>query len=201
MRTSIGTIPAQWVGAMAIFEGKGPIWETLERAAVALDRENIPYAVIGGVACFLHGYRRNTADVGLLVSANQEDTIRKALEAEGLGFDEQLCEFRLNEATPLHLVMSGTFPGKAPSSSITFPEPDDPDAVVRIEGVPTLSLPKLIELKLASALGNPRRARDGADVMELIAVHALDKRFAGRIHKAVRPEFKRLVEIVRSNPS
>lgn len=186
---------------MAIFQGKGPIWETLERAATALDRENIPYAVIGAVACFLHGYRRNTAYADLLVPADSEDTIRKALEAEGLGFDEQLCEFRLNDATPLHLVMSGTFPGRAPSSSITSPEPDDPDAVVRIEGIPTLSLPKLIELKLASAIGNPRRARDGADVMELIAVHELDKRFAGRLHKAVRHEFKRLVEIVRSNPS
>jgi hypothetical protein len=193
-------IPAHWIAAMNIFEHKGPIWETLQRAGAALDNAGARYAVIGGLACYLHGYRRNTIDVDLLVRAGDGDVVRSALTAAGFAYDEKQREFRWAGQVPLQLVFSGTFPGRASTSEIVFPEPDDPQSTERIEGLPTVTLPKLIELKLASALANPRRARDGADVMELIDIHRLDKTFAPRLNKAVRPEFKRLVDIVHSHP-
>ncbi|CAN5638735.1 hypothetical protein BH11PLA2_BH11PLA2_17980 [soil metagenome] len=51
--------------------------------------------------------------------------------------------------------------------------------------------------KLACGLGNLRRThRDIADVVELIAIHKLDKSFATLLHKSVRAEFKELIERV-----
>jgi hypothetical protein len=200
VRETVRRIPAEWAAAMTIFDKKGPVWETLERAAGALERAGTPHALIGGLACFLHGYRRNTVDVDLLVPAAESEKVRAALEEEGFTYDVQRREFRLVEGVPLQLVMSGSLPGRSTTSAVVFPEPDDPQATEEIEGFRTLALARLIEVKLASALANPRRARDGADVMELIDIHGLDKSYAPKLNRAVRPEFKRLVDIVRNNP-
>ena len=57
-----------------------------------------------------------------------------------------------------------------------------------------MSLAALIQSKLACGLGNLRRThKDFADMVELIAVHGLDKSFARNLHKSVRPEFRELV--------
>ncbi len=55
---------------MALFE---PIFE-------ALNRRNVRYVVVGGVAVVLHGYARSTADLDLMVDLEPEEA-RKAIEA------------------------------------------------------------------------------------------------------------------------
>ena len=67
-----------------------------------------------------------------------------------------------------------------------------------IEGLPVLSLPALIESKIACGEGDMRRThRDFADVVELIALHGLGGTFAKHLHKTVRPAFRRLVRHAR----
>jgi hypothetical protein len=47
-------------------------------------------------------------------------------------------------------------------------------------------------------LGNLRRThKDFADVVELIAIHRLDKSFVKHLHKSVRREFEVLVDRVQ----
>src|SRR5262245_38493982 len=50
------------------FEGRGKVQETLRRITKRLDELNIPYAVVGGMALFAHGFRRYTEDVDILVT-------------------------------------------------------------------------------------------------------------------------------------
>ena len=59
------------------FEGKSAVFAALHKVAKRLDDLQIPYAVMGGMALFHHGFRRFTEDIELLVS---NDDLRKLHE-------------------------------------------------------------------------------------------------------------------------
>ena len=63
--------------------GEEPIWRAAAACHEALAEAGAPHAVIGGVAVCLHGYRRNTVDVDLLVRPEDTPLIRDALTAAG----------------------------------------------------------------------------------------------------------------------
>lgn len=177
--------------------GSEPIWRAAAVCHEALAAAGVPHAVIGGVAVCLHGYRRNTVDVDLLVRTEDMTAIREALTAAGFGWDEQAREFRDSGGIPLQFVAAGERAGKG--SEVLLPSPADEDVAVMIEGLPVLALPALIESKLACGEGDARRMhRDFADVVELIAVHGLGGAFSRHLHKAVRPAFRRLVRRVET---
>ena len=72
--------------------------------------------------------------------------------------------------------------------------------IVDIEGLPVITLAKLIEMKIACGSGSLRRThKDFADVVELIAVNGLGKSFARFVHKSVRSVFRDLVERSRDD--
>ena len=65
-------------------------------------------------------------------------------------------------------------------SEVRLPDPNRPAVVTQIEGLPVLSLARLIETKLACGQGNIRRThRDFADVVEFIALHGWEATFRG----------------------
>lgn len=168
------------------------LWELVERVHALLEREGIDHAIVGGVAVFLHGYRRNTVDLGLLVESADTQTLRSALEADGIRWHAAIKEFRSPAGVAIQCVLAGESEGRGQVA--TFPSPRDPKRVTTIEGLPVLSLASLIESKIACGLGNLRRThRDFADVVELIAVHQLDGSFARFLHKSLRKEFRVLV--------
>ena len=176
--------------------GSEPIWHAASACHEALAEAGAPHAVIGGVAVCLHGYRRNTVDIDLLVRSEDMPAIREALTNAGFHWDEQSREFRDSTGIPVQFVAAGERAGKG--SEILLPSPADDDVAVMIEGLPVLSLSALIESKLACGEGDARRMhRDFADVVELIAVHGLDGTFARHLHKTVRPAFRQLVRRVR----
>ena len=74
---------------------------------------------------------------------------------------------------------------------VQFPNPAE--FFVVIDGVNTISLEKLIELKLASGMTAPHRLKDLADVQELIKIKMLDKAYAEVLDEYVRPKFLELV--------
>jgi len=130
------------------------------------------------VAVCLHGYRRNTVDLDLLVRREDSAAVRAALEADDVA---------------VKWVMAGD--KERPGQPAVFPDPADPAAVMVIEDLPVLTLAALIQSKLACGLGNLRRThKDFADVVELIAVHKLRASFARKLHESVRGEFKELVK-------
>ena len=154
------------------------LWDAAVDCDAKLDAAGIPHAIVGGVAVCLHGYRRNTVDLDLLV--RREDQTRAA---------EQLNP----GAVPVRLLLSGERAGKG--AEVVLPDPDSPGVTVEIEGLSVLDLARLIETKLACGLASTRRThRDLADVLELIAIHSLSRSFARHLHKSLRPAFRKLVE-------
>jgi hypothetical protein len=71
-----------------------------------------------------------------------------------------------NENVPIEIIISGEYPGDGLPKPVQFPEPEE--ASVIIDGVSTVSLKKLVELKLASGMTAGDRLKDLADVQELI---------------------------------
>ena len=169
------------------------LWEVADRVHARLARDGIDHAIVGGVAVCLHGYRRNTVDLDVLVRAEDGAALRSALEAEGFRWLAAKKEYRSPSDVAVQLVLAGESEG--PGQPAKFPDPGDPKHVTTIEGLPVLSLPQLIQAKLACGLGDLRRThKDFADVVELIAVHRLDGSYARHLHKSVRKEFRELVK-------
>jgi hypothetical protein len=168
------------------------LWELAQRVHRLLALEGIEHAIVGGVAVCLHGYRRNTIDLDLLVEPADSADLRSALEGDGIPWHATVKEFRSSSGVPIQCVLAGESEG--PGQAAKFPSPSDPKHVTTIDGLPVLSLAALIQSKLACGLGDVRRThRDFADVVELIAVHHLDGSFARFLHKSLRKEFRVLV--------
>lgn len=56
------------------------------RVCAALNRGNVKYLVIGGVACILHGYARATEDLGILIERSEANAARLLRVLGGLGY-------------------------------------------------------------------------------------------------------------------
>jgi hypothetical protein len=176
------------------------LWNVTERIHGLLSRNGIDHAIVGGVAVCLHGYRRNTVDLDLLIRPEDTASVRSAIEPEGFRWSAANKEFSSESGVVIHFVMAGQSEG--PGQETRFPNPSDSRHVTQIEGLPVLSLAQLIQSKLACGLGDMRRThKDFADVVELIAVHRLDGSFARRLHKSVRKEFRELVRRVDGTTS
>jgi hypothetical protein len=173
------------------------LWDTAKECDAALRAAELAHAIVGGVAVCLHGYRRNTVDLDLLIRQADGDKVRAALEGAGYRWLADTAEFIGPVNVSVQLLVSGERAGK--DSEVRLPEPDSPGVTIEIEGLAVLSLARLIETKLACGLGSPRRThRDLADVVELIAVHHLDSSFARNLHKTVRAAFRKLVQQARA---
>ena len=179
----------------AMLENKS-LWETAVRCHELLAAEKIPHAVIGGVAVCLHGYRRNTVDLNKLVLREDAASIRHVLTDAGFKWDQKEVEFRSDSDIPVQFVLAGDKAGKG--SEVVFPNPGEGRIHREIEGLPVLTLARLIEAKIACAEGDVRRAyKDLADVVELIVVNELNSSFARSLHKSLRPTFRDLVKRAR----
>jgi hypothetical protein len=128
--------------------GSEPIWHAASACHEALAEAGTPHAVIGGVAVCLHGYRRNTVDIDLLVRTEDMPAICAALTKAGFSWDDKVREFRDPVGVPVQFVAAGERAGKG--SEVLLPSPADDHVAVMIEGLPVLSLSALIESKLAA---------------------------------------------------
>jgi len=171
------------------------LWDVTKRIHSLLAGKAIDHAIVGGVAVCLHGYRRNTVDLDLLIRPEDTAGLQTALEALGFKWNGADKEFRSDSGVAVQFLIAGEKEGQGQPA--TFPSPSDAKHVTTIEGLPVLSLPQLIQAKIACGLGDMRRThKDFADVVELIAIHRLDGSFARLLHKSVRKEFRELVRRV-----
>jgi hypothetical protein len=168
--------------AMLMLEKRGAVMETAVKVSRILKKHDIDGAIIGGVAVVLHGHVRTTKDVDVAVRGELE-ACREAFEDAGLAFDAKKKEF-VCDGVPVHLV---------PQEMAQLP----PGDFVEMEGVTTLRLADLVSVKLRSGLSSRLRAQDIADVIGLIRAHKLGGSFAPKLDRAVRKEFRKLVEAVR----
>ena len=174
------------------FEGKSAVQEALQKIAKRLGDLGIPYSVAGGMALFRHGYRRFTEDVILLVT--REGLKRIHDELEGLGYVAPFAKSKnLRDAdlgVKIEFLVTGGFPGDGKPKPVAFPEPLA--ASFESEGIRYLNLNTLIELKLASGMTAPGRAKDLADVLELIKAIDLPLDYADRLDPYVQAKFREL---------
>ena len=174
------------------FEKESAVHQALRKVTRRLQELGIPYAIVGGMAMFLHGYRRFTEDVDLLVTREGLAQVHERLE--GLGYVVPFAGSKhLRDAengVRIEFLVTGEYPGDGKPKPVAFP---DPAAVsVEIDGVNCLELARLIELKLASGMTNTGRLKDLADVQELIRVLAIPAEFADRLNPFVRAKFAEL---------
>lgn len=182
---------------LRFFMGKGTLNETLRKIAKDLESHRIDYSVIGAVALNQHGYRRFTEDIDLLLTREGLEKFQK--ELVGLGyrpaFEGATKKFRTTaENVTVEIITAGEYPGDGKEKPVRFENPTEDQ--IEIDGVKTLSLEKLIELKLASGMTAPHRLKDLADVQEIIKIKSLGKDFAEKLNPYVREKFLELQKSV-----
>ena len=181
------------------FMAEGPVHKTLRTLARRLSEEGIDYALAGGMALVLHGYRRETEDVDVLLSRDGREAFRGKLTGRGYLplFPGARKTFRdTGTGVEIDIITEGDFPGDGKPKPVSFPHPRA--ASTEIDGVRVLTIEKLIELKLASGMTAPHRLRDLADVQELIKVLGLDARMAQQLDPYVQAKYLELMEAVCS---
>ncbi len=172
---------------LRFFRGVGLMNDTLRQLAKDLEDRQIAYSVIGAVALNQHGYRRFTEDIDLLMTKEGLQRFTDDLVGRGYrpAFPGATRKFRATaQNVPIEVITAGEYPGDGKPKSVVFPDPSEYS--VEIDGVRTMSLPKLVELKLASGMTGAGRRKDLADVQELIRVLGLDAAFAEQLDDSVR---------------
>jgi len=165
-------------------EKTGPVWETLRDLEQRLEEASIPYVIIGGLALNAYGYPRQTVDVDVVLrKADHERFLAAHLGSayrKGTGPSRRLVDMR--REVNVDVLISGELAGRRSKNPVVrFPDPDE--AVVQAE-LRTVTLPRLIELKLVTW-----RYKDWGDVVELIRRHQLAEQFADQVHPIVRSAY------------
>jgi hypothetical protein len=179
----------------AFFMQAGKVHRTLQRLAQSLQREGIPYALVGGMALNLWGYTRETVDVDILLTPEGLAAMRERLVGRGYlaAFPGAQKSFRDPETqVKIEALTTGEFPGDGQPKPVAFPDPNE--ASIDRDGYRLIRLEKLIELKLASGLSAPHRLRDLADVQDLIVALKLPLALGDELDESVRGEYRRLWE-------
>lgn len=192
-QTVISTPSGAYAEGLSFFRGTGMVNDTLKRLAADLDNAGISYAVIGAIALNIHGYRRFTEDIDLLITREGLEKFQSSLVGLGYrpAFEGATKKFRATaENVPVEIITAGEFPGDGKPKAVAFPEPAE--FSVDIDGIKTISLSKLVELKLASGITAPDRLKDLADVQELIKIRHLDEDFGQTLDDSVRSKFNEL---------
>jgi hypothetical protein len=158
--------------ASAFFAKEGPVYDALARLTRHLSNAGIDYAIIGGMAMAAHGYMRFTADVDVLIAAENLDLTESCLVAAG---------YKHATGRRWHDV--------AGTAIDLFPRGDPAAVSMEIDGIRVVRLEKLIDYKLAAGLANPHRLHDLADVQRLIEGLDLPLDFAQKLDPSVRDTF------------
>lgn len=184
-----------WQEGFDYFQGKGMINTALRRLIADLDHHGIDYNLIGAAALNRHGYQRFTIDIDLLMSAEGLQKFQD--ELVGLGyrpaFQGARKKFRSTaENVSIDIIVTGEYPGDGKPKPVRFHDPQENFVV--INGVKTVNVETLINLKLASGMTASGRLKDLSDVEELIKIKDLNESFAERLNPSVQDKF---IELAR----
>jgi len=174
------------------FRRDSDVFRTMRAVAERLDSLSLPYTVAGAMAMFAHGFRRFTEDVNLLVRREGLRTIHERLE--GFGYWRPFAGSRNLRETErgvrIEFLVTGDYPGDGKPKPIAFPDPAE--VAIAIDGIQYLSLPTLVELKLASGMTHPARLKDLGDAQEMIRILGLPAEFAETLNPYVGDKYLEL---------
>ncbi len=175
--------------------GKSPIHAAAARIAKALSEMDVPFSIAGALAVNVHGHMRTTEDVDILLTPDGLERFKRRWL--GRGWVEQFPGSRGLRDTVhgvnVDVMLTGGYPGDRQPKPVAFPLPADvnePDP----EGIPVLTLPVLLTLKLASGMTAPHRPRDLDDVIQLIRKNGLDRGYADQLDPYVHRKYLELWE-------
>lgn len=146
-------------------------------------KESVDAPVLDGIAVYLHGYARSTLDLDLYTLDRR--LTDEQLRSAGAKWDDKNRE-HVKNGVRIHTVTPDGARHEVRKTSI-------------IDGIRVVSLADLIAIKLRCGLGNFGRAKDIADVEELIRTIGLDKSFAAKLPTDLRTSYKKFVDKVRMN--
>ncbi len=182
------------------FQGEGEVQKSLRRITARLSALGIDYAVVGGMALFLHGFRRFTEDVDILVTRDGLQRLHEALEGSGyrppFAGSKNLRD--TENGVRIEFLIAGEFPGDGKAKPVAFPEPER--VMVERDGIRLLNLEALIELKLASGMtGGIERLKDITDVVEVIKMLRLPETIADRLNPYVGGRYRELWQEIEAS--
>jgi hypothetical protein len=171
------------------FQNNDSLHQALRRLVRRLDKAHIAYAVMGAMAVNLHGARRTTDDVDILLTGADLERFRNEMVPKYYSpMEGRSRRFRERKSgILLDILVTGKYPGSGKPGPFAFPDPAR--AFEEIKNIKVITLPHLVQLKLAA-----RRYYDFGDVVHLIRVHNLDKGFLKKIHPSVKQDFIECLE-------
>ena len=181
-----GTVEQRFEAALEnaerFFMKTGKVHQAALALARRLDQATIPYAIAGAMALGAHGYERVTVDVDVLLT--REGLARFKEEQLGRGYAEKFPGSKglrdIEHGVTIDVLIAGEFPGDGRPKPVAFPDPAE--AAIEGERFRILTLPKLVELKLASGMTAPHRLKDLADVLELVRAAKLPAELAASLN-------------------
>lgn len=163
---------------------QGPVPQTYRHLEEALQSHGMDHVVIGALAMAAYGYKRAASDVDICVREHDVERFLQTL----VGGRYQRVEGRRRRfydpqtQVTFDLLVSGRLAGRPDKNKeIRFP---DPSEAIVVGGLSTVSLERLIALKLVTW-----RFKDWADVVELIRTNRLDDKFAASLPGVVRSAY------------
>lgn len=169
------------------FSGKGLVWETARRFIEALRAHRFETVLVGDLAMFLHGYRRATTVVEVIVTRESLEFIRSNPEMLGVSLPFPVANHVRDSATQVDIKMAlaGNPRNRVPPH-VFLPRPDD--CKTEIEGMPVIQLAPLIEMRLAGSLDDSLHG-ESVDVIEMIRVLHLPREMADKLNPIVQAKY------------
>ena len=179
---------------------ESPLHRAAQSISARLDELGIDYAIAGALSLAAHGLVRATEDVDILLSREGLERFKASwlgrgyvnLRPGGKAVRDTV------EGVKIDFLLAGDFPGDGAPKPVRFPNPSEasvPSGSFRI-----LSLPRLLELKLASGMTAPHRLQDLADVQRLIQARGLPRETGLELDPYVRAKFDELWSSVQREP-
>ncbi|HEY7726630.1 MAG TPA: hypothetical protein VH880_14955 [Anaeromyxobacteraceae bacterium] len=202
--TSTGSLEANLEAALrrlgSYFVNESPLHAAAHEIARRLDELGVAYAIAGALSLAAHGLVRATEDVDVLLSREGLERFKAAWIGRGY-VDLRPGGKAIRDTqhgVKIDFLIQGEFPGDGAPKPVSFPDPRE--AATTAGRLRVLSLPRLVELKLASGMTAPHRLQDLADVQRLVAVRKLPREFAESLDPYVRPKFDELWSTVQREP-
>jgi hypothetical protein len=176
----------------AYFMDTSPLQKAAADIALRLTEMGIDYAIAEALCLAAHGVVRATEDVDVLIT-------REGLEAFkqrwlGRGYVDLRPGGKAVRDTvhgvKIDFLITGDFPGDGRPKPISFPPPTS--AGIDAGRFRVVSLPRFLELKLASGMTAAHRLQDLADVLKLISTAKLPRELADQLDPYVSEKYREL---------
>lgn len=171
---------------------ESPIQRAARDIALRFQGVGIDYALAGALSLAAHGFVRVTEDVDILLTPDGLQRFKNSWLGRGyVNLRPGGKAVRDTEnGVKIDFLLTGDFPGDGAPKPVAFPDPGV--SFVESGGIHVLTLPRLVELKLASGMTAPHRLQDLADVQRLVAIRHLPRQLADDLHPYVRAKFDEL---------